>query len=178
MTITPLHRAAWDGDLAAVMQLVADGADVNNRDNPQSATPLSWAHHNKQAEIVSWLIAHCKIDLHDAVALNLRDHVEARLREDPSAVHRQVDMWRIPQTTPLYWAASTRINDADGPRALDEADRLAIVRLLLDAGADPNIAAGDGRTPLDVARASGASTIVALLESRGATGTVVKSSSE
>ena len=48
-----------------------------------------------------------------------------------------------------------------------ETERLDIVRLLLDSGADPNIVAGDGNTALDVAKAAGAAQIAALIESRG-----------
>jgi Ankyrin repeats (3 copies) len=54
---TALHRAAWDGDLAMVQRLVAKGADVNNRDNPFDGTPLDWAEHNRQHEVVQWLRA-------------------------------------------------------------------------------------------------------------------------
>jgi uncharacterized protein len=42
---TALHRAAGSGDLAMVMRLVAKGADVNDRNNPFTATPFSWAYH-------------------------------------------------------------------------------------------------------------------------------------
>jgi ankyrin repeat protein len=163
-----LHRAAWDGDLAMVKRLVAKGADMSNRDNPFNSTPLSWAQHNKQREVFDWMRANCRIDLHEAVANNLREHVEARLREDPASVNKRVDHWDAPQSTPLYWAAWTRIDDIDGVHYWDESDRESLVRLLLDSGADPNIVAGDGYAPLDVAMTAGASRIVALLEANGA----------
>jgi ankyrin repeat protein len=163
-----LHRAAWDGDLAMVKRLVAKGADMSNRDNPFNSTPLSWAQHNKQREVFDWMVAHCAIDLHEAVGNNLHDHVKARLREDPSSVNRRLDHWEAPQCTPLYWAAWTKIYDVDGPHDWPEADRVALVRLLLDAGGDPNIVAGDGNAPLDVARVAGAKQVIALLEDNGA----------
>lgn len=162
-----LHRAAWAGDLAMVQRLVAKGADMSNRDNPFNSTPLSWAQHNKQHEVFEWMRTHCPIDLHEAVGLNLHDHVVARLREDPAAVNRRLDMWETPQSTPLYWAAWTRIQDVEGEHAWDESSRLELVRLLLDHGADPNIVAGDGCTALDVAMTAGAERIAALLVSRG-----------
>src|SRR5262249_21279585 len=83
---TALHRAAWDGDLAMVQRLVAKGADLSNRNNPYTATPLSWAHHNKQDAVCRWIEQHCDIDLHDAVSFGLGAQVEARLREDPQSV--------------------------------------------------------------------------------------------
>ena len=137
-----LHRAAWAGDLQMVQRLVARGADMSNRDNPFNSTPLSWAQHNKQREVFEWMRTHCAIDLHEAVGMNLHDHAAARLRENPGSVNRRIDMWETPQSTPLYWAAWTKIQDVDGEHSWDEASRLELVRLLLDHGADPNIVAG------------------------------------
>ena len=163
-----LHRAAWAGDLAMVKRLVAKGADMSNRDNPFNSTPLSWAQHNKQHEVFEWMRTHCAIDLHEAVGMNLHGHVRARLQEDPGSVNRRIDNWEAPQSTPLYWASWTKIEDVDGVHSWDESSRLELVRLLLDHGADPNIVAGDGYTALDVAINARADTIVALLVSRGA----------
>jgi ankyrin repeat protein len=165
---TAMHRAAWGGDLAMVKRLVAKGADISNRENPFNSTPLSWAQHNKQREVFDWMVANCPIDLHEAVGMNLRAHVEARLREDPTAVNMRRDQWEVPQCTPLYWAAWTRIWDVDGEHRFPEEDKEYLVRLLLDHGADPNIVAGDGYAPLDVARTCGAQRIIKLLEDRGA----------
>lgn len=164
---TALHRAAWDGDLAMVKRLVAKGADMSNRDNPFNSTPLSWAQHNKQQEVFDWMVANCKIDLHEAVVMNLLEHVKARIDEDPTSVNRRIDMWDVAQSTPLYWAAWTKIQDNDGEHSWSKESRLTLVRLLLDHGADPNIVAGDGYTALDVARTAGASRIAVLLQERG-----------
>lgn len=162
-----MHRAAWGGDLEMVQRLVAKGADVGNRDNPFDSTPLSWAQHNKQTEVFAWMRANCAIDLHDAAAHDLREHVEARLRENPASVNSLRNQWEVPLVTPLYWAAWTRISDVDGSHQLDDAHRAGLVRLLLDFGADPNLLGGDGRTPLDVAMAADASTVAEMLVSRG-----------
>jgi ankyrin repeat protein len=40
---TPLHAAAWNGDLAMVTLLVEAGADVDARDAQYDATPRGWA---------------------------------------------------------------------------------------------------------------------------------------
>jgi hypothetical protein len=164
---TALHRAAWDGDLAMIERLVARGADISNRDNPFTATPLSWADHNKQETSFRWLRSHCAIDLHDAVCFDLREHIEARLREDPRSINKRLDQWDIPQSTPLHCAAIATHSNVDGRHRHDEAARSALVKLLLDRGADPNIVAGNGLTALDIATAAGASGIAALLEQRG-----------
>jgi ankyrin repeat protein len=162
-----LHRAAWDGDLAMVERLVAKGADMTNRDNPFHSTPLSWAQHNKQDAVFNWMRIHCAIDLHDAVCFDLRELVEARLREDPASINNRIDQWEIPQCTPLHWAAWTHIEDVDGTHSLDAAKREELVKLLLSRGADPNIVAGNGMTPLDIARASDAPRIAVRLEEHG-----------
>ena len=165
---TLLHRAAWEGNLAMVRRLVSLGADVGNRDNPFTSTPLSWAQHNKQTAVFDWLRTHCTIDIHDAVAHGLREHVEARVREDPASVNRLCDQWEVPRCPPLYWASWTQIGDVDGQHRLDESERLHLVRFLLDHGADPNIVAGDGRAPLDVAVAANARRIASILIAHGA----------
>lgn len=165
---TLLHRAAWDGNLEMVQRLVAKGADISDRNNPFHSTPLSWAQHNKQREIFDWLRANCAIDLHEAVCHDFPEHVEARLREDPGSINRQIDQWDLPQCTALHWAAWTKIEDIDGLHSLDPVRREKLVELLLEKGADPNIIAGNGVTALDMADACGATRIAALLEQHGA----------
>ena len=164
---TALHRAAWSGDLAMVKRLVAKGADTSNRANPFNSTPLSWAQHNKQEEVFAWLRAHCAIDLHDAVCFDLREHIEARLQDDPASINKRLDQWEFPQCTPLHWAAWVQIEDVDGIHPLDPLKREELVALLLQKGADPNIVAGNGVTALDVAHAGHAGSIAALLERYG-----------
>jgi ankyrin repeat protein len=164
---TALHRAAWSGDLPMVKRLIAKGADISNRDNPFVATPLSWADHNKQQAVFDWMRANCSIDLHDAAAFDLREHVEARLREDPSSINRRIDHWNIPQCAPLHWAVWPRLEDVDGRRTHDETRRMELVQLLLDRGADVNMVAGNGSTALDNAEAAKATNIAELLRQRG-----------
>ena len=76
-------------------------------------------------------------------------------------------LWDIPQSTPLHCAATATHSNVHGRHRHDEAARSALVKLLLDRGADPNIVAGNGLTALDIATAAGASGIAALIEQRG-----------
>jgi hypothetical protein len=163
-----LHRAAWEGDLEMVRRLIARGADIYNRDNPFNSTPLSWAQHSRQFETFDWMRANTRVDLHEAAGFNLLDHVEARLREDPSSVHRRIDHWEIPQSTALHWAAWPSVNDIEGTIVHDVDERLRLVAMLLAAGADPNAVAGNGMTPLDIALAGEAERVAALLRRHGA----------
>ena len=164
---TALHRAAWQGDLGMVQRLVAKGADMSNRNNPFNSTPLSWAQHNKQVEVFQWMRTHCRIDLHEAVGFDLREHVEARLRENPASVNTRLDQWDMPRCTPLHWAAWLHYEDVDGMHSHNPSAREELVRLLLEKGADPNIVAGNGLTALDVADAGGTAGIAALLAQHG-----------
>ncbi|MFL5637887.1 MAG: ankyrin repeat domain-containing protein [Gemmatimonadaceae bacterium] len=164
---TALHRAAWEGDLSMIERLVQKGADIGNRDNPFVSTPLSWAQHNRQAEVFDWMRKNCKIDIHDAVGFDLREHVEARLREDPSSVNRVLDQWDIPRCTPLHWAVWPYSHDVAGKHPYDLAVREQLVRLLLERGADPNVVAGNGATPLDVAIAGGAERLADVVRQHG-----------
>jgi ankyrin repeat protein len=52
---TPLHNAAWAGDLELVQLLVELGADPNVREPTYDATPLGWAEHNHQQAVVEYL---------------------------------------------------------------------------------------------------------------------------
>jgi ankyrin repeat protein len=162
-----MHRAAWEGDLEMVKRLIAKGADIYNRDNPFNSTPLSWAQHNKQQAVFDWMRTNCRIDLHEAVGFDLREHVEARLREDPTSVNRRLDHWEFTQCVPLHWAAWTSVEDVDGRHYFDLARRKELVELLLKHGAEVNVVAGNGMTPVDIAEADKAPEIVEILRRYG-----------
>jgi len=52
---TPLHEAAWSGDLELVKVLVELGASTTARDPEHDGTPAGWAAHNHQAHVVAYL---------------------------------------------------------------------------------------------------------------------------
>ena len=53
--ITPLHQAAYDGDVAVVRALLDVGADPELRDPSFNATPLGWAEHARRVEAIALL---------------------------------------------------------------------------------------------------------------------------
>lgn len=55
---TPLHQAAWAGNLEAITRLLDAGADPTITDNTYGATPLGWAEHAYQAEAADLLRRH------------------------------------------------------------------------------------------------------------------------
>lgn len=52
---TPLHEAAFAGDLVTAKALIALGADPTLHDPSYDSTPLGWAEHNGQQAMVDYL---------------------------------------------------------------------------------------------------------------------------
>jgi hypothetical protein len=55
---TPLHEAAWEGDLALIQRLLNAGADPAITDLRFGSTPLGWAEHAYQTEAAALLRPH------------------------------------------------------------------------------------------------------------------------
>ena len=56
LRISPLHRAARDGDVAKAKELVKAGADLSARDEHIRSTPLGWAAKFGQLKMVEFLL--------------------------------------------------------------------------------------------------------------------------
>ena len=54
---TPLHNAAWMGNLEMAKLLLALGANPDARDPSYGATPLGWAEYNLQSDVAAFLRA-------------------------------------------------------------------------------------------------------------------------
>jgi ankyrin repeat protein len=52
---TPLHHAAWDGDLRLIQRLLEAGADPSATDSRFGSTPQGWAEHAYQTEAAELL---------------------------------------------------------------------------------------------------------------------------
>ena len=57
---TPLHHAAWDGDIGLIQRLLDSGADPSMTDLRFGSTPLEWAEHAYQTEAAELLRPHNK----------------------------------------------------------------------------------------------------------------------
>lgn len=164
--LTPLHRAAWSGDLALVRTYLNRHADPNapvrsgelaNAD--WGNTPLHYAAASGNSEVVRMLLAaganpNVRNDLgvtplHRAV----RSSMITQMLIDHGA---KVDAADARGRTPLHWAAS------------DATDCYSVASLLLGRGADVDARDHEGRTPLHLAANADGQGVARELLRRGA----------
>ena len=154
---TPLHHAAARNQLAIVQLLLGIGADVNETDATGATALTTTAEENADPAIESTLLsAGAKFDFLAAVNLGRYDEAEAMLHDDPARIGPEGR-----DTISLHLAVSKRnLNiirwllahgvDVNAKRPMWDCNHTAlhmtvengvmeIARLLLDAGADPNV---------------------------------------
>jgi ankyrin repeat protein len=190
-----LIQAASKGDLAVVQRLIGEGASLEARDN-RGRTALLAATHANHVAVARALIAagadvNAKDDVEDSPFLyaGAEGRVEilnmtlarADLKSTnryggtaliPAAHHGHPEAVRALLATAIDKDHVNRL----GWTALLEAVILGdggpvhteIVRLLVEAGANVNLADRDGVTPLRHARQRGFAAMVRILEARGA----------
>jgi ankyrin repeat domain-containing protein 17 len=141
--MTPLHRAAENGQAEVVEALLAQGADVEAQTD-EGQTPLQRSCY--RSGVVDLLLAHgASMDVFTAINLEKTACVARLLGREPCLVRAK--MW---DQTPLQIAARR--------------DNAGLVRLLLDHGADVDANGGwKGWTPLHWAAYDGRAEIVTLL---------------
>lgn len=156
-TIT-LWRAAHQGDVASVTELLRQGADVN-ASHPDGGTALIKAAARGHREVLqSLLTAGAKVDGKDA--------------EGWTALMWSAERGRIELVNLLLAAGAdpSARNEIGGvaimPAALN--GHIEVLKLLLEKGAEVNAAAGDGSTALMVSAQKGQTEAVAFLLARGA----------
>ncbi len=132
-----LHNVAgWEG-LAMVKLLLELGADPHLRDPTYHSTPIGWAFHNQQHDVVDYLLQFATI--FDAVRCDGVERVAELLRQDPALANA-----RDEEGDPLMFYLHP------GMARWEE-----MMRLLVARGADLHARNKDGKTVLDRALASG-----------------------
>ena len=151
---TALMWAAWEGHAEVVRTLIEHGADVGARTTTGYTALLLAAREGYQDTTEALLEAGA--DVNAAAQDGTTALVVAIIRRHTAyaewLLDRGADANLGPGFTPLHWAAGewdTELNDlsngvAEGNQwsafgGLHAPDRLRVVRLLLDHGADPNI---------------------------------------
>lgn len=191
-----LLEAAATGDAAAVERSLAAGVKVDIRD-ATGRTPILLATHGNHVAVARLLIGagadvNAKDDIQDSAYLYAGAHGRTEILKmtlaagaDLNSLNRYGGTALIPachyghvDVVKVLLATNIDINHVNrlGWTALLEAVILGdggsvhteIVRLLLEAGANPSIADREGVTPLGHAKRRGYTEMVGLLDARGA----------
>lgn len=192
-----LLSATERGDKDEITSLLADGADIDARDR-NGRTPAMIAVHTKQLDVFEWLIEQgADINIRDnrldnpllyAGAEGMLDFVKVAVaagadttitnRFDGTALIPAADRGHVDIVKELLTTSDINIDHVNnlGWTALLEAVILgdggqkhqAIVKLLIDHGADVNLADSDGTTPLQHAKRRGYQEMIEMLVRKGA----------
>jgi ankyrin repeat protein len=160
---TPLLLATHGNKVEAARVLIAAGADVNARDNIQDS-PFLYAGAEGRNDILRMTLA-AGADLKSTNRYGGTALIPAAHHGHPETVKillaTAIDKDHVNK---LGWTALLEaVILGDGGRT-----HTAIVKLLVDAGANVNIADRQGVTPLQHARRSGYREMIAILEAAGA----------
>jgi ankyrin repeat protein len=194
---TGLHRAAADGDIASLQELLLTGADPNARDG-NGRTPLHVAAYRGQHDAMLALAAAgadpnaLERDFYDIVTiaavaddvptLNVTLEIgcspgNVTSRYDGTALIAAAHLGHVEVVDTLITAGAPldHVNNLRWTALIESIvlgnggpRHTATLRSLVNAGADVNIPDGRGQTPLMLARMRGFSEMTRLLEAAGA----------
>jgi ankyrin repeat protein len=135
----PLHFASMHGDLQTIRLLVEAGADINGKGDDYEVGVLGWAtcFHRVREDVAAYLLSHgAQLNLWTAIALNRVEDVRAMIACEPALMNSRMTRNQH-RRTPLHHAAAK--------------NRAAVVRLLIEFGADANATDATDATPLTTA---------------------------
>ncbi|MGW8368181.1 MAG: ankyrin repeat domain-containing protein, partial [Gammaproteobacteria bacterium] len=154
-----LARAAQDGDLEQLNELIADGAQVNEPASDGS-TALLWATYQSYPEMVKTLLD-AGADFDAANGFGVTPLLQASRTGDLPVIELLLDAGADIEAATL--------NGETPLMAASRAGSVASVRLLLERGSDPNaVEAFEGQSALMWAAAEGHTDVVGVLLDAGA----------
>jgi ankyrin repeat protein len=151
---TPLHGAAWHGNLGAIEVLMRHGADVTAREEKYHGTPSGWADYAGHVEARN-LILRGPIDLIEAVQYELTERVRKILDEVPGVLDRVFSEYGLFPSDGEGWYTPLAYAVARGQEEM--------VRVLLDRGANASLRSPSGDSLAEIAVKRGHSAIGDLL---------------
>lgn len=155
---TPLHAAAFAGNLGAVRELLRHGASPSVREDKWWGTPAGWANYAGHAEARD-LILDGPIDIFDAIALDRVERLDEILRRDPGALERPFGRYVTGDATAHDW-----VDVGWTPLVYAVANgKAAAARALRDRGAALDVRDRAGRSLGEVAAARGQAELAATL---------------
>lgn len=161
---TPLLAATRANAIDAARALIGAGADVNAKDNIRD-TPFLYAGAEGRLEILRLILATGKANLKDTNRYGGNALIPASHHGHPETVRELLKTEiAVDHVNKLGWTAllETIILSDGGPTHQD------ILKQLIDAGADVNLADGEGVSPLAHARQRGYKVMIGMLETAGA----------
>lgn len=189
---TGLHRAAYDGNVAAIRQLIAEGADVNARDRRRRTATIVAAFRSQEKALKALAEGGADMNAQDEVGYDVV--TIAAVAGDADLMQLALDLGNRPDLIHTNWDGTALIAASElghvevvrrlvaagspldhvnnlGWTALLEAVILGdggpahqeTVRILVEGGADRTIADRDGLTPMDHAKARGFAEIQSIL---------------
>jgi ankyrin len=168
----PLHEAAMWGDKDVTLLLLKNGANVNALDN-SGKTPIIIAAARNNIEVVKVLLDY-NADINiadnlDATPLHYSSHL-GNLEITRLLLNNGADINASGEVgTPLLVAASCLYDLYYTPNWDEiESQKIAILKILLEKGANINVRNSEGATPLHQAAGGGSANIVKWLIENGA----------
>ena len=152
---TPLHAAAFNGNVSAINVLMKHGADVRAREEKYHGTPAGWADYAGHKEARD-LILGGPIDIIEAIQYDTAERVKAVLEEDPAALDRIFGAYGLFPWDAEAWYTPLAYAVMRG--------REKIVRLLIEGGAVKTLRSPEDKTLSEIAQKAGHREIAEILD--------------